>query len=77
MQVNNRDEISQALEICSDLPRQHSQKQHLQMENFFTERVVKHRNRLYREVVESPSLEVLRRCVDVAFGDMVGLAVTG
>jgi len=39
--------------------------------NFFTERGIKHWNRLPTEVVESASMEVFKKRVDVALWDMV------
>ena len=59
-------------QVASDGPTLHRGRFRLDIrKNVFTERVVRHWNRLPREVVESPCLEVFKKHVVVALRDMV------
>jgi len=64
-------------QIISDTTREKGLKLHQGrfrldiQKNFLTERVVRHWNRLSREVIKYPSLEVFKKCIDVALRVMV------
>ena len=69
--------VSLFLQVTSNRTRWHSLRLHqgrfrlATRKNLFAERVVKHWNRLPREVVVWPSLEAFKRCVNVALRDLV------
>lgn len=43
----------------------------LHQRRFWVIRVIRHWNRLHREVVESPFLDVLKKCINVSLRDVV------
>lgn len=70
-------EVSLFSQGTSDRIRGHSVKMHQERfrldirKNFFTESVVGHWNHLPRELMESPSLEVLKKSLGMALSAMV------
>ena len=70
LNVRERDMANLLSVVCRDRIRGNGHKlEHREFpsnmqENFFTVRVTEHRNRLPREAVDSPSLEIFKTCLD-------------
>ena len=77
LSVGDMDLASLFSVVCGDRTRgnghkiEHQKFRTSMRKNFFMVRVTEHWNRLPREVVESPSLEIFKACLDAYLGSLL------